>query len=160
VFRHQPEGQASLRLVGPPVTPTASFGGARLTESHLDKAIRQTLEARHAYFTPAWFLRLLGGRLGLGDTFWIGNFGVLLIFVPGFFAIFSILLMAGANPSVIPIVGGLWCLGMAVFYALLTRAVFVAAIRSPQADPWRWIGVAVTAANAVGLGFAAVAPFG
>ncbi|MFC5737078.1 hypothetical protein [Sinirhodobacter huangdaonensis] len=49
-----------------------------LTEREIEK-----IEAERAkIFTAPWFRDLVAGRLGLGDTFWIGNYGVLLGVVP------------------------------------------------------------------------------
>ena len=42
-----------------------------------------TLAERRRYFTLDWFRDLLGARLSLGDTFWIGTYGTALIYVPG-----------------------------------------------------------------------------
>lgn len=48
----------------------------------IDREIAEALAARRTYFTPAWFARLFGARLGMGDTFWIGHFGTQIALVP------------------------------------------------------------------------------
>lgn len=107
-----------------------------------------TLSARKDYFRPAWFGALLRGRLGLGDTFWVGNYGVGLIFMP----VLIIALLFG--PMFLPAGIALWLgravlAALALYFAVLTRAVFITARRTPEVGGWRWIGVFLTAAQAL-----------
>lgn len=104
----------------------------------------QTIEARKDYFHPAWFAALLKGELGLGDTFWIGNYGVGLVFMP----IIVLVLMFG--PMVLPAtlatwLGQLLLAALALYFLLLTRAVWTVARRTPESGGWRWVGVVLTA---------------
>lgn len=107
-------------------------------------------QPRRSYFTPRWFADLLSARLSLGDTFWAGGFGTALIFVPLGFIIFFLAF------SLLPAaqyrwVNGGWIALLALFYVVLTTAVFRTARRTPEVGAWRWVGVLVILANAVGL---------
>lgn len=101
---------------------------------------------RQKVFRPAWFRDLLGARLGLGDTFWIGNIGVGLVFVPLFFVI-SLVAQSLADAPVAAVLFPVFASFMALYHLLLTRAVFLCARRTPVVGGWRWVGVAVTFAN-------------
>jgi len=57
-------------------------------------------EARKEIFRPKWFGQLLRGELSLGDTFWIGNFGVALVFVPISFAVMLLMTTLGINEQI------------------------------------------------------------
>lgn len=103
-----------------------------------------TRAVRKDYFRPAWFAALLRGQLGLGDTFWVGNYGVGLIFMP----VLVVALLFG--PMLLPAGIALWLgrvvlTALALYFALLTRAVFIAARRTPEVGGWRWLGVFITA---------------
>lgn len=103
---------------------------------------------RRRYFTPSWFADLLSARLGLGDTFWIGNYGTALIFVP----MGMLLVLPGR--LVLPPAGATWLIALwfalvALFFLALTVAMLRLALRTPAAGGWRWLGVVLTASNAV-----------
>lgn len=72
---------------------------------------------RAKIFTPKWFADLFGARLGYGDTFWLGNFGVLIFVVP-MTTLAVGLLYARAPDGVIPFIRilaaamGIWLLGV------------------------------------------------
>ena len=116
----------------------------------------QAIKAERArIFRPAWFADLLAGRLGLGDTFWIGNYGVALIFVPAILLV-NVLLVNFAPGVVGPVLAVL--VGLVGLYKLaLLRAVWITAGRTPEVGGWRWAGVAITAVDvAATLAFAVV----
>ena len=118
----------------------------------------QTLSRIHAerarIFRPAWFRDLLAGRLGLGDTFWIGTYGVPVVAVFAAAGLFCLLLILRRLPGL----GGIldspqpWLVALALLNAayslLLTRAVWIAARRCPEVGLWRWVGLALTALQA------------
>lgn len=64
-----------------------------MTETEWEKAA----EARKEIFRPKWFGRLLKGELSLGDTFWIGDFGVALVFVPISFSVMIFMTIIGIS---------------------------------------------------------------
>lgn len=100
-------------------------------------------ETRAGYFSPRWFADLFGARLGFGDTFWIGNFGVLLFIVP--LAIFASLMMAYVSPYALEMLYK----SVAGALALYRIAVFQAVLRTggQSAAPlgWRFAGIGLTA---------------
>ncbi len=110
----------------------------------------QAADDRREIFRPTWFKQLLGGQLSLGDTFWIGNFGVALIFVPLAF-VFSLILLifTGINDQVTSFRNIVILILMALYYAFLTRAVLISAVRTPQVGAWRWIGLGYTALKVI-----------
>ncbi|NBB81491.1 MAG: hypothetical protein GVY36_18970 [Verrucomicrobia bacterium] len=101
-------------------------------------------EARKEIFRPKWFGQLLRGELSLGDTFWIGNFGVALVFVPISFAVMLLMTTLGINEQIQSIALGVIAAFFALYWAALTRAVFKTALRTPQVGGWRWLGVGYT----------------
>lgn len=109
--------------------------------------LTKTTEDRRRIFTPDWFRDLLGARLGLGDTFWIGNYGVALLYVP-FVALVPVILWGvGLSERGVNIYQGvIWSL-ITLYMLALSRAVFMTARRTPQVGGWRWVGVALTVAN-------------
>ena len=89
-----------------------------LPQGELDRIARD----RARIFTPAWFADLLAGRLGPGDSFWLGNFGVLIGVVP------ALTLVAGLVHAIRPeaLAGFLLAAtfaAMAVWQALVLRAL-------------------------------------
>jgi hypothetical protein len=101
---------------------------------------------RRKIFRPEWFRDLLAARLGLGDTFWIGNYGVALVFVPLFFFIGLVapaFFGQQAYAFLYPSFAGL----SAIYQFCLIRAVFICARRTPEVGGWRWVGVAFTVLN-------------
>lgn len=121
-----------------------------MTETEWERAA----EARKELFRPKWFGQLLKGELSLGDTFWIGNFGVAFVFVPISFAVMLLMTVFGISDQNQAIALSVIAAFLAVYWAALTRAVFKTALRTPQVGGWRWIGVGYTA-----LQFAAVTIF-
>lgn len=71
------------------------FRPGRKEHKCLTRQTAAALQARRAYFTPAWFRQHFAGMLGLGDTFWIGHYGSQLALVPlGFFLAMIIQILA------------------------------------------------------------------
>jgi len=92
---------------------------SELNEKQLEALARE----RAKIFSPGWFADLFGARLGFGDTFWLGLFGVLLFVVPAAVLIGGLLVAeaeGGVSPFVRVLSGlyGLWAL--AVLRALLS----------------------------------------
>ncbi|MFD2174876.1 hypothetical protein [Rhodobacter lacus] len=93
--------------------------------SELNEEQLAALERERAQiFMPRWFGDLLGARLGFGDTFWLGLFGVLMFVVPGVVLI-SGLLYAQATALMVPflkLIAGLYALwALLILRALITR---------------------------------------
>lgn len=90
------------------------------TQAELDRILDQ----RARIFTPGWFRDLIAARLGFGDTFWLGGYGILLALVP-LVVLISGLIYAQAPEGVTPflrgVVGvfGLW--RIVILQALLRR---------------------------------------
>lgn len=94
--------------------------------SELNEEQLAALEHERAQiFTPRWFGDLLTARLGFGDTFWLGHFGVLLFVMPAAVLVGG-LLYAEAEAALMPFlrivtgIYGLWVL--AVLRAMVLRA--------------------------------------
>ncbi len=98
-------------------------------------------------FTPGWFGDLLAARLGLGDTFWIGNFGTGLVLVPAHVVIVILLQIIGLGDLALARVTGVFMVLLTLYFIALLRAVFLCARRTPEVGGWRWIGVIYTAMN-------------
>lgn len=91
-------------------------------------------------FRPQWFRDLLSGRLSLGETFWVGNYGTALFHQPAivFLAILPV-------PRLVPAIA----LMLLAFYQIaLTRAMVMANPKVPTPKVWKVIGTLIT------LGFA------
>ena len=102
--------------------------------------------------------RSAGRRLGLGDTFWIGTYGVPVMAVFVAAGLFCVLLILRWLPGLRGILDTPqpWIVALAllsaVYFLLLTRAVWITARRCPEVGGWRWAGLALTAVQAgVGL---------
>ncbi|WP_102225564.1 hypothetical protein [Acidimangrovimonas sediminis] len=110
-------------------------------DPRLAQEIDRTLAERGRYFTPRWFARLFRGRLSLADSFWTGMFGPLLVVVPAM--VLLAMLSKGVDPAAgLPVFSALLVV-VGLYWAAVTRAVVMAAWRSPQAGGWRWTAVAV-----------------
>ena len=112
---------------------------------------------REAYLRPQWLKALLSGKLGAGDTFWVGNVGIALIYMPAliFFAIF-LPLIAGATAGAgaadvtshwVSIAGRfiLFC-----YLITLAFALFKSTRRRTDLGVLGWLGVALTLLHAWG----------
>lgn len=108
-----------------------------------DDLTRRT-EARKEIFRPRWFRKLLRGELTLGDTFWIGNIGVALVFVPITFIVALIATLVLPNRGAGLVMGALMA-ALCVYQIALTRAVWITARRTPEVGGWRWVGLGLTA---------------
>lgn len=107
----------------------------------------RTHAERHRYFTLSWFGRLLRGDLSLGDTFWIGNYGIALFTVPfgTLLALVARMISEATFGSFLMACGGV----LALYHLTLTRAVWLTARRTPSAGGWRWVGVVLSLLNAL-----------
>jgi hypothetical protein len=110
--------------------------------------LTRSSQDRRRYFTRAWIRSMLQGREGLGDTFWVGNFGMLLIIVPLAALVPVLLSGVGMGPGLLIPLQGLFLALVGLYFVGLGRAVFIVARRTPQAGPWRWVGLAYTLAQA------------
>lgn len=110
---------------------------------------------RQRYFTPRWFMELLTARLSLGDTFWIGSYGTLLVIVPLGTALLLIAQWV-LSPGQFRYVTNGTVTVMALYHAALLTAVVRTALRAPQVGGWRWLGVLIALFNA---GFMAAAAY-
>lgn len=93
-------------------------------------------EARAEIFRPAWFGRLFGARLGLGETFWTGHVGLQLLAMPLW------LLLVVVVPQVSPGLRTgsllLFFIGTAGVTLLVTQAVIRVAFGT-RSGAWGWI---------------------
>lgn len=108
-----------------------------------EKELHEIAETRAGYFSPRWFADLFGARLGFGDTFWIGNLGVLLFIVP--LAIFASLMMAYVSPRALELLFKSVAGALAIYRIGVFQAVLRTGIRSPAPLGWRTAGIALTA---------------
>ncbi|WP_425098538.1 hypothetical protein [Tropicibacter sp. S64] len=107
---------------------------------------------RAAMFRPAWFGRLFGAKLPLGETFWAGHVGLQLVLMPFWLGLIVVLPQIApslANGSIFVF----FALSGAIS-ALVSRAVVVIALRG-QGGPWRWpaagLSLAITVVSLVML---------
>lgn len=106
---------------------------------------------RARYFTPRWFSDLLSARLSLGDTFWIGNYGTGLLFVPVTIILLLLSQMLPISRETQDTLFHLWLAGLCIFATLLLVAVTRVAIRTPSVGGWRWAAILVTMLNLLSL---------
>ncbi|MGB0959500.1 MAG: hypothetical protein ACPGVK_04535 [Halocynthiibacter sp.] len=115
---------------------------------------------RTAYFRLAWLKALLTGKLPAGDTFWIGNVGIALIFMP------ILILVGGILPAIMGMSSGATAANataqliviiargvLFVYLVALTFAMYQSSQRRTDLGPWGWFGVAFTALHAFGAFF-------
>ncbi|KQB11864.1 hypothetical protein H9N28_11795 [Rhodobacter capsulatus] len=108
-----------------------------------EKQLAALARERAKIFTPGWFADLVSARLGFGDTFWLGLFGVLLFVVPAVVLIGG-LLYAQAPGALMPffrITAGL--------YGLWTLGVLQALLRIGARGGYPMAGLVVTAGIAL-----------
>lgn len=109
---------------------------------------------RARIFSPRWFADLLSGRLGAGDTFWLGNYGIGLMAVPAVMLLAAII--AGTTDASLSVFLAV-VLGLAGIYRLAVLRAFLLVIRR-KSGPRGWFraGAAITAIEALGFwGYAA-----
>jgi len=106
--------------------------------------------ARRRYFTRAWIVSMLRGQEGLGDTFWVGCLGMWFMAAPLAVLGTVVLTGAGAGPGVLMIAQLAFFGTLAAWFLALTRAVWLAARRTPQAGAWRWAGLAIALVQGLG----------
>lgn len=118
--------------------------------------ISQIQSDRAKIFSSGWFADLLSGRLGFGDTFWLGNYGVLLFVVPAVVLI-SGLLYAQAPGGLLPflrIVGG----AMGLWRVCILRALLTVRRRTGARGAWPVVGLLWTLGEAVSALWYALTP--
>lgn len=108
-----------------------------------ERELAELAKERAKIFSPQWFANLFGARLGFGDTFWLGNYGMLLFFVPVLVLISGVLYAqsAGAMMSFMRVFAasmGVWRLG-----------ILQALVRIGPRGPWPIAGVLWTAGEAL-----------
>lgn len=114
----------------------------------MNKAELDRIQAeRHGYFTPQWFGRLLRGDLSIGDTFWIGNYGVALVTIPASFLIALLTRIAG-EPVYLWAMIAVSAL-FALYHLALIRAVWITLRKAQRRSIWGYVGLVLTTANAV-----------
>ncbi|ETD81830.1 hypothetical protein ACTTAL_06150 [Rhodobacter capsulatus] len=114
-----------------------------------EKQLAALAVERAKIFTPGWFADLFGARLGFGDTFWLGLFGVMLFVVP------AVVLLGGLIYAQAP--GGLrpFFRLVAGLYGLWTLGVLQALLRIGVRGGYPVAGLVLTAGIALcGLGTA------
>ncbi|MEC3860196.1 hypothetical protein VK792_02770 [Mesobacterium sp. TK19101] len=98
--------------------------------------LAEIAETRAEIFRPAWFGRLFGARLGLGETFWSGHVGLQLVAMPLW------LLLVVVVPTVAPGLRAgsllLFFIGSAIVTLLVTQAVVRVALAGRH-GLWGWI---------------------
>ena len=95
--------------------------------------LRAIHAARHRSFTPRWFAALFGGRLGVGETFWMGNLGVALVVVPVALVILLLLLRVDAVGAASAFKSELALL-LGLYRAALLRGLGASFRASPQRE--------------------------
>lgn len=114
-----------------------------LTEREIEK-----IEAERAkIFTAPWFRDLVAGRLGLGDTFWIGNYGVLLGVVP-LVVLISGLLYAQLPDLLTPFLR-LFAAALGLWRLVTLRALARARTRLAARGAWPIVGLIWTLGEAI-----------
>lgn len=114
-----------------------------LTEREIEK-----IEAERAkIFTAPWFRDLVAGRLGLGDTFWIGNYGVLLGVVP-LVVLISGLLYAQLPDLLTPFLR-LFAAALGLWRLVTLRALAQARTRLAARGAWPIVGLIWTLGEAI-----------
>jgi hypothetical protein len=119
--------------------------GKRIETSDGLDDLERSLDERRKYFSPDWFRKLLKAELSLGDTFWIGNFGILLFVVP--LQVLVLIMLLGSDVGAGFVRGWqifFWTVN-ALYFLALARAVFITARSTPEVGKWRWVGVTYTA---------------
>ena len=113
---------------------------SELSEKQLQDLVRE----RGKIFSPDWFADLSAARLGFGDTFWLGNYGVLLFVVPAMVLLGGVL-YAQAPGALVPVLRAL------IFGLGLWRVVVLQALaRQNRRSAWPVVGVLWTATEALG----------
>ena len=105
---------------------------------------------RARIFHGQWFRDLIAGRLDFGDTFWLGNYGILLAVVP-VLVLLGGLIYAQAPEALAPLLRG-----AALLLALWRGVVLRALLRLRARGGWAitgliWTGIEALAALRYGL---------
>lgn len=109
----------------------------------------EILAERQKIFTPKWFVSLVSGRLSPGDTFWLGNYGVLLFVVPTV-VLLAMLLAIAVPGQMAPILYAIALLA-GLYRVAILRALISASVSTPGPKGWRITGILWTAIEAAGL---------
>lgn len=104
---------------------------------------------RAKFFSAQWFARLFSGGLTPGDTFWLGNYGVLLWVVPGLMLL-AMMLAIAAQTAMVPVLAGIGIL-IGLYRLAVLRGLVRATLRTPGPAGWRWVGVLWTLAEGLAL---------
>lgn len=101
--------------------------------------------ARSQMFRPRWLRRLIAARLGLGETFWGGHYGMQLVLMPVW------LLLVVVAPAVFPSAGNaLWAgffLIQTLWSVAVTQAVWRIAPKARVDGGWRWAAMGLSLLN-------------
>lgn len=116
-----------------------------------DELTRRSQDRRDI-FRPAWFGRLLRAELPLGDTFWVGNIGVALVFVP-MTVLVAVLASLVLSDRALDMVLAAMLVALCLYQVALTRAVRITARRTPEVGGWRWVGLVLTALGALSYAY-------
>lgn len=121
-------------------TPDSDLAGPPLCRHGLadqkDIQMSDAPDNNSRIFRPDWFRDLLAGRLSLGETFWVGNYGTALFHQP--LVVFLAILPV---PRLVPAA----VVALLVLYQLaLTRAVILAQPKVPTPKIWKVVGALVT----------------
>ena len=101
---------------------------------------------RTRIFSRQWFRDLLAGRLGPGDTFWLGNYGTAMVIVPLVMLLAMILAISApaAMPSTLAAIAAL----VGLYRITILRALVVTTRAAAGPNGWRWTGVVWTGIEA------------
>lgn len=108
-----------------------------------ERELADLARERAKIFSPQWFVKLFSARLGFGDTFWLGNYGVLLFIVPAVVLISGVLYAQSVGAMMgflraVALAMGLWRLG-----------ILQALVRIGPKGAWPIVGLLWTAGEAL-----------
>lgn len=111
---------------------------------------------RARIFSRKWFADLMSGRLGAGDTFWLGNYGIGLAIVPAV-VLLAAILAAAAPQAMAPVLAVLAAVA-GIYRMALLRAFLIVTRRQDGPRGWFRAGAAIIAIDGLALlGYAASA---
>lgn len=116
-----------------------------------DGDIQKVIAQRRSAFKAGGVMALLRGQLPPGETFWIGNVAMALIYVPAL--VMAVIAGALVLPLMVYQAVLVALLGACtLFYVALTRAAVITGLNTPQAGGLRWLAVVLTACHAIAIG--------
>lgn len=100
------------------------------------------------FLTPKWYISMVLGRYGFGDTFFTGMFGSGMVFAPVAFvlAAFVAVVVPDAMSGLIIAMSLLY----AAFLTLLVPAIVMLGWRAKSAGGWRWFGMVLAIGMSAG----------